>query len=37
MLSGEHQSGQSFRYVDMAQDEAIIQEVQNYIKIEEQG
>ena len=37
MLSGEHQSGQSFRYVDMAQDEAIIQEVQNYIKAEEQG
>lgn len=37
MLSGEHQSGQSFRYVDMAHDEAIIQEVQNYIKTEEEG
>lgn len=35
MLSGEHQSGQSFKYVDMAQDEAIIQEVQAYIKAEE--
>jgi ATP-dependent DNA helicase RecG len=34
MLSGEHQSGQSFKYVDMAQDEVIIQEVQNYIKAE---
>jgi len=34
MLSGEHQSGQSFKYVDMAQDEAVILEVQNYIKLE---
>ncbi len=37
MLSGEHQSGQSFRYVDMATDETIIQAVKNYIKLEDQS
>ncbi len=32
VLSGNEQSGQSFRFVDMAEDEGIITEVQNFIK-----
>jgi ATP-dependent DNA helicase RecG len=32
LLSGAEQSGVSFRYVDMADDEAIISQVQKYIK-----
>ena len=32
VLSGNEQSGQSFRFVDMAEDEGIISEVQSYIK-----
>ena len=34
LLSGTEQSGVSFRYVDMADDEAIILEVQGYIKVQ---
>ena len=33
LLSGSEQSGQSFKYVDMANDEAVIEEVQDYLKI----
>ncbi len=32
LLSGSEQSGESFKYVDMAEDEQIISEVQGYIK-----
>ncbi len=32
LLSGSEQSGESFKYVDMAEDEQIISEVQSYIK-----
>ncbi|MFC2073676.1 ATP-dependent DNA helicase RecG [Campylobacterota bacterium] len=32
LLSGEEQSGMSFKYVDMAEDEEIISEVQSYMK-----
>lgn len=32
LLSGSEQSGQSFKYVDMANDEAVIEEVQKYLK-----
>ena len=35
LLSGNEQSGQSFKFVDMADDEALIAEVQKYLK--EQG
>ena len=32
LLSGNEQSGESFKYVDMANDEAVIEEVQGYLK-----
>jgi len=32
LLSGNEQSGQSFKFVDMANDEALISEVQEYLK-----
>ena len=35
LLSGSEQSGQSFRFVDMAEDEGLIAEVQGYIKEKE--
>ena len=35
LLSGNEQSGQSFRFVDMAEDESLISEVQRYIKEKE--
>ena len=34
LLSGSEQSGQSFKYVDMANDEELIAKVQDYLKRE---